>query len=106
MACYGLLLQERGDLQDAEKHWPGDYFYGLGLGSQMASLKFNLAHALLRGHVYHFPTTHYANPVRCPSQTFDCYFAAPTNCSRGPSTAVSIYSRAFGQPPDHRRHHG
>ena len=58
-----------------------DYFYALGLGAQMVSLKFNLVHALLQDRVYHFPTTHYANPLRCPSRSFDCYFAPPTNCS-------------------------
>ena len=63
-------------------HYAGNYFYGLGLGSQMASLKYNFVHALLRNRVYHFPTSHYVNPVRCATQTFDCYFAAPTNCSR------------------------
>jgi len=72
----------RAGLKEGQERWPGDYFYGLGLGSQMASLKFNLAKALLSGRVYHFPTSHYVNPIRCASQTFDCYFAPPTNCSR------------------------
>ena len=76
------MLTRAGVQPDGSTHYPGDYFYGLGLGSQMAALKFNLVHALLRGRIYHFPTTHYVNPVRCPSQTFDCYFAPPTNCSR------------------------
>ena len=76
------VLTRAGLQPDGAKHWSGDYFYGLGLGSQMASLKYNLVHALLHGRVYHFPTTHYVNPVRCASQTFDCYFAPPTNCSR------------------------
>lgn len=76
------VLTRAGVMADGVTHYPGDYFYGLGLGSQMAALKFNLAHALLRNRVYHFPTTHYVNPVRCSSQTFDCYFAPPTNCSR------------------------
>ena len=58
-----------------------DYFYALGLGAQMVSLKFNLVHALLSGRVYHFPSSHYVNPLRCPSRSFDCYFAKPTNCS-------------------------
>ena len=75
------LLTRAGTTANGD-HYPGDYFYGLGLGSQMASLKYNLLHALLKGRVYHFPTTHYVNPVRCASQTFDCYFEAPTNCSR------------------------
>ena len=72
----------RAGLKEGQERWPGDYFYGLGLGSQMASLKFNFAKALLSGRVYHFPTSHYVNPIRCASQTFDCYFAPPTNCSR------------------------
>ena len=72
----------RAGLKEGQDRWPGDYFYGLGLGSQMASLKFNFAKSLLSGRVYHFPTSHYVNPVRCASQTFDCYFAPPTNCSR------------------------
>ena len=58
-----------------------DYFYALGLGAQMVSLKFNFVHALLSDQVYHFPTSHYVNPLRCPSRSFGCYFAAPTNCS-------------------------
>ena len=79
----------RAGVDEDGKHWPGDYFYGLGLGSQMAALKFNFVHALLRGRVYHFPTTHYVNPVRCASQAFDCYFAAPTNCSRLSANAAA-----------------
>ena len=63
----------RAGLKGGQEHWPGDYFYGLGLGSQMASLKFNFAKALLSGRVYHFPTSHYVNLIRCASQTFDCY---------------------------------
>jgi hypothetical protein len=59
-----------------------DYFYALGLGAQMVSLKFNLVQALLQRQVYHFPTTHYVNPLRCPSRSFDCYFEKPTNCTR------------------------
>ena len=47
----------------------------------MVSLKFNFVHALLADRVYHFPTSHYVNPLRCASRSFDCYFAAPTNCS-------------------------
>lgn len=58
-----------------------DYFYSLGLGAQMVSLKFNFIDALLKDKVYHFPTTHYINPLRCPSRSFDCYFAQPTNCT-------------------------
>ena len=72
-----------------QEHWPGDYFYGLGLGSQMTSLKFNFVHALLRGRVYHFPTSHYVNPVRCARQTFDCYFEPTSNCSRIPKPNAS-----------------
>ena len=48
----------------------------------MVALKFGLLGALLRGAAYHFPTTHYANPLRCPSRSFDCYFERPTNCTR------------------------
>ena len=58
-----------------------DYFHALGLGAQMVSLKFNLLNALLRGQVYHLPTTQYANPLRCKSRSFACYFELPTNCS-------------------------
>ena len=61
-----------------------DYFYSLGLGAQMVSLKYGLLHALLQGRVYHFPTSHYVNPVRCPSRSFDCYFEPPSNCTRAP----------------------
>mmetsp|Transcript_5027 Transcript_5027/g.10987 ORF Transcript_5027/g.10987 Transcript_5027/m.10987 type:complete len:492 (-) Transcript_5027:17-1492(-) len=60
-----------------------DYFFSLGLGSQMVSLKFNLLDALLRRKVYHFPRSHYVNPVRCPSTSFECYFEPVTNCSVG-----------------------
>lgn len=59
-----------------------DYFFVLGLGAQMVSMKFNLVHALLQGMVYYFPTTHYTNPLRCPSRSFECYFEPPTNCSK------------------------
>lgn len=76
------VLTRAGVQPDGVTHYAGDYFYGLGLGSQMAALKFNFVQALLRNRVYHFPTSHYVNPVRCASQTFDCYFAPPTNCSR------------------------
>ena len=62
-------------------HTRQDYFFALGLGAQMVSLKFNFLDALLRNRVYHFPTSHYVNPLRCPSRKFDCYFALPTNCS-------------------------
>ena len=58
-----------------------DYFFALGLGAQMVSLKFNFVDALLQNKVYHFPTSHYVNPLRCPSRSFDCYFAPPTNCT-------------------------
>ncbi len=59
-----------------------DYFYALGLGAQMVSLKFNFVHALLQRQVYHFPTSHYVNPLRCATRSFECYFEPPTNCSR------------------------
>ncbi len=65
-----------------------DYFYKLGLGAQMVSLKFNLLHALLHKKVYHFPTTHYVNPLRCPSRSFDCYFERPSNCTRATHAAA------------------
>lgn len=58
-----------------------DYFHVLGLGAQMVSLKFNLVDALLNQRVYHFPTSHYVNPLRCRSRSFDCYFERPTNCT-------------------------
>ena len=58
-----------------------DYFYALGLGAQMVSLKFNFLTALLQNKVYHFPTSHYVNPLRCQSRSFDCYFETPTNCT-------------------------
>ena len=64
-----------------------DYFYSLGLGAQMVSLKYGLLWALLQGSVYHFPTSHYVNPVRCASRSFDCYFEPPSNCTR-PASAV------------------
>ena len=59
-----------------------DYFYALGLGAQMVSLKFNFVQALLQKQVYYFPTSHYVNPLRCASRSFDCYFERPTNCTR------------------------
>ena len=51
------------------------------------SLKYGLLWALLQGSVYHFPTSHYVNPVRCASRSFDCYFEPPSNCTR-PSAAI------------------
>ena len=77
----------RTGLQPDGREYPGNYFFGLGLGSQMVSLKFNFARALLKNQVYHFPSTHYANPLRCPSRSFDCYFEAPTHCTL-PSTTL------------------
>ena len=74
----------RTGLQPDGREYPT--FFGLGLGSQMVSLKFNLR-ALLKNQVYHFPSTHYANPLRCPSRSFDCYFEAPTHCTL-PSTTL------------------
>ena len=70
-----------------------DYFHVLGLGAQMVSLKYNLLHALLQNRVYHFPTSHYVNPIRCPSRSFDCYFEKPSNCSR-PSKARKAPERS------------
>ena len=71
--------------------YPGNYFFGLGVGSQLVSLKFNFVRALLQGRVYHFPTSHYVNPLRCASRSFDCYFERPTNCTlpSAPRTAGS-----------------
>ena len=82
--------------------YPGNYFYGLGLGSQMVSLKFNFARALLQGQVYHFPTSHYVNPLRCPSQSFACYFEPPTNCTLptsgpGPAATAARAASAHGE---------
>ena len=79
----------RTGLQPDGREYPGNYFFGLGLGSQMVSLKFNFARALLKNQVYHFPSTHYANPLRCPSRSFDCYFEAPTHCTL-PSTTLDL----------------
>jgi len=77
------VLTRTGSRPDGSEY-PGNYFYGLGLGSQMVSLKFNLVRALLQNRVYHFPTSHYVNPLRCPSRKFDCYFEPPTNCTLPP----------------------
>ena len=65
-----------------------DYFHSLGLGAQMVSLKYGLLWALLQGRVYHFPTSHYVNPLRCASRSFDCYFEPPSNCTRPTVTAA------------------
>mgnify|MGYP006132663837 CR=1 FL=1 len=59
-----------------------DYFWRLGFASQLVAMKFGLLHALLHERIYHFPTTHYANPLRCPSRSFSCYFRRPSNCTR------------------------
>lgn len=58
-----------------------EYFWLLGLGAQMVALKYGLLNALLTNRVYHLPTTHYTNPLRCPSRSFECYFERPTNCT-------------------------
>ena len=84
------VLTRAGLKPGTTQHYPGDYFYGLGLGSQMASLKFNFVDALLKNRIYHFPTSHYVNPLRCPSQRFDCYFEAPTNCSIDATTNSAL----------------
>ena len=76
----------RAGLQPNGEAYRGDYFYSLGLGSQIVSLKFNFVHALLKGHIYHFPTSHYVNPLRCKGQSFNCYFMKPTNCTLPPMT--------------------
>ena len=54
------------------------------------SLKYGLLWALLQGSVYHFPTSHYVNPVRCASRSFDCYFEPPSNCTRPTATTAAI----------------
>lgn len=54
------------------------YFWRLGLGAQLVSLKFGLLRALLHGHVFHLPDTHYTNPVGCPDRSFSCYFERPS----------------------------
>ena len=59
-----------------------EYFWGLGLGAQLVQLKYGFLSALLKGHVYHLPTSHYTNPVSCPSRSFDCYFEPASNCTR------------------------
>ena len=83
--------------------YKGDYFNSLGLGSQMASLRFNLLHTLLKPErVYHFPTTHYANPLRCKGQSFGCYFEVPTNCSADPPPAADA-AVAAGARARHRK---
>ena len=73
-----------------------DYFFALGLGAQMVSLKFNFLDALLRDRVYHFPTSHYVNPLRCKSRSFDCYFALPTNCTAAASAKPGGLKSVFG----------
>ena len=80
-----------------------DYFYALGLGAQMVSLKYGLLHAILQGRVYHFPTSHYVNPVRCPSRSFDCYFEPASNCSRPAKAGRQPKGRAARNPREHRR---
>ena len=85
-----------------------DYFHVLGLGAQLVSLKYGLLSALLQNRVYHFPTSHYVNPLRCPSRSFDCYFELPSNCSR-PKPAASRFGRGGIRGPakhsiaEHRR---
>lgn len=59
----------------------------------MVSLKMNFVHSLLQGRVYHFPTSHYVNPLRCPSRSFDCYFEPPTNCSGASSRELGTPAR-------------
>jgi hypothetical protein len=87
--------------------YPRNYFNVLGFGAQMVSLKFNFLMALLTpGAVYHFPTSHYVNPIRCPSRTFACYFAPISNCSvpalqdtpATPATSRRLQARAGGDP--------
>mmetsp|Transcript_24750 Transcript_24750/g.79952 ORF Transcript_24750/g.79952 Transcript_24750/m.79952 type:complete len:539 (+) Transcript_24750:65-1681(+) len=87
--------------------YPNNYFYVLGFGAQMISIKFNFLSALLTPDaVYHFPTSHYANPIRCPSRTFECYFAPISNCTvpplldaqAKPSTSRRLQARVGGNP--------
>jgi hypothetical protein len=59
-----------------------EYFWGLGFGAQLVSLKFGLLAALLSNRVYHLPTSHYTNPITCPSRSFGCYFEPVSNCTR------------------------
>jgi len=59
-----------------------DYFWALGFGAQLVSLKFGFLAALLRNEVYHLPTSHYTNPISCPSRSLDCYFLPASNCTR------------------------
>eukprot|EP00908_Phaeocystis_cordata_P003847 Transcript_14227.p1 GENE.Transcript_14227~~Transcript_14227.p1 ORF type:complete len:396 (+),score=166.23 Transcript_14227:59-1189(+) len=80
-----------------------DYFFALGLGAQMVSLKYGLLHAILQGRVYHFPTSHYVNPVRCPSRSFDCYFEPASNCSRPAKAGRQPKGRPARNPREHRR---
>lgn len=69
----------------AGEEYPRQYFYALGLGSQMVALKMSFLSALLSpGRVLHWPTSHYINPLRCPSRSFGCYFAPITNCTLPP----------------------
>ena len=94
------VLTRAGLKPDGREQYPGDYFYGLGLGSQMASLKFNFVDALLKNRIYHFPTSHYVNPLRCSSRRFDCYFEPPTSCTHAaPTLGGGIHSAA---PSMHR----
>ena len=60
------------------------------------SLKYGLLWALLQGSVYHFPTSHYVNPVRCASRSFDCYFEPPSNCTR-PTAAIAGGGKGGGR---------
>lgn len=59
-----------------------DYFWGLGFGAQLVSIKFGFLAALRRGQVYHLPTSHYTNPISCPSRSLDCYLLPMSNCTR------------------------
>jgi hypothetical protein len=58
------------------------YFWGLGFGAQLVSVKFGFLEALSRGEVYHLPTSHYTNPISCPSRSLDCYLLPASNCTR------------------------
>ena len=79
-----------------------DYFHVLGLGAQMVSLKYNLLHALLQNRVYHFPTSHYVNPVRCPSRSWRPEGTPSTHRSRQPTCTCPRRTDRTRRPPPRR----
>ena len=60
------LLTRAGRQLRSQKQYQGDYFYGLGLGSQMASLKYNLQ---FREH------------LKIYLYTFSCYTSGTVLCT-------------------------